>query len=249
MQRNAPSGSSVLWLSENLCLKASLPAHSSMLLPRRRRAQNHVASEVRTIGATIRDDYSVVSHQGKGKLSAEHLLLSISDWRIQSPVDKVDYEGLQLDTRARDNQDPQLDESRPRGLRDETFHNHGFYPNEKQEHAGIPVGIPTGIPTSPDGTLSPMSPTGAKEIGEGAVSTPPRERRTCGLRRKHFWELLGPILAIVLAAAIVGGVVGGLKSRRGKSSPSGQSASNNSTSNTTDSANHTAAIPLLYVLV
>ena len=216
-----------------------------MLLSRRRRAQNPIASEVYTIGATVQDDYSIVSHQGEGKLSAEHVLLLISDWQNQSPVDKVDYEGLQLDTRARDNQDPQLDESRSRGLRDDNFHNHGFYPNEKQEHAGIPMGIPT----SPDGTLSPMSPTGAKEIGEGVVSSPPRERRICGLRRKHFWELSGLILAIVLAAAIIGGVVGGLQSRHGKSSPSGQSASNNSTSNTTNSANHTAAIPLLYVLV
>ena len=249
MQRIAPSVSSVFWLSENLCLKTSHPAHFSMLLSRRRRAQNHVASEVYTTGAIVRDDYSVVSHQGEGKLPAEHVPLSISDWHNQSPVDKVDYEGLQLDTRARENQDPQLDESRSRGLRDENFHNHGLYPNEKQEHAGIPVGIPMGIPTSPDGTLSPMSPTGAKEIGEGVVSTPPREKRICGLRQKHFWELLGLILAIVLAAAIIGGVVGGLQSRHGKSSPSGQSASNNSTSNTTNSANHTAAIPLQYVLV
>ena len=248
MQRIAPSGSSVLWLSENSYLKASLPAHFAMLLSRGRRAQNHVASEVWTFGATIRDDYSVVSHQGEGKLSAEHVLLSISDWQNQSPVDKVDYEGLQLDTRARDNQDPQLDESRYRGLRDGNFHNHGFYPNEKQEHAGIPVGIPMGIPTSPDGTLSPMSPTGAKEIGEGVVSTP-REKRICGLRRKHFWELSGLILAIVLAAAIIGGVVGGLQSRHGKPSPSAPSTSNNSTSNTTNSANHTAAIPLQYVLL
>ena len=110
------------------------------------------------------------------------------------------------------------------------------------------MGIPMGIPTSPDGTLSPMSPTGAKEMGEGVVSTPPREKRICGLRRKHFWGLLG-LMAIVLAAAIIGGVVGGLQSRHGKSSPSGQSASNNSTSNTTNNANHTAAIPLQYVLV
>ena len=249
MQRIAPSGSSLLWISGNFCLKASLPAHFSMLLPRRRRAQIHVASEVYAIGATVRDDYSILSRQGEGKSPAQHVLSSISDWQNQSPVDKVDYEGLQLDTRARDNQDPQLDESRSRGLRDGNFHNHGFYRNEKEEHAGIPVGVPMGIPTSPDGTLSPMSPTGAKEIGDGVEPTPPREKRVCGLRRKHFWELVGLVLAMVLAAAIIGGLVGGLQSRHGKSSPSGQSASNNSTSNTTISANHTAAIPLQYVLL
>lgn len=152
----------------------------------------------------------------------------------------MDYEGLQLDTRARDNRDPQLDQSKPQGLLDDNFNPYGCYPNnENQAHAGIPVGVPMGIPTSPEGTLSPMSPMGPKELDEGLNSPRPQEKRKYGLRQKHFWELLGLVLAIVLAAAIVGGVVGGLQSRNGKPSPSRQPAYN-----TTNSANNTSSLPL-----
>ena len=172
-----------------------------------------------------------------------------TDIRVQSTLDNVDYEGLQLDTRARDNRDPHLDESKPQGLLDDDFKNHGFYINEKQAHAGVPWGIPMGIPTSPDSTLSPMSPTGPMEIDEGVRSAPPPEKRICGLRQKHFWELSGLILALVLAAGIIGGVVGGLQSRQGKSSSSAQPASNSSINNATNSANRTTTLPLQYVHV
>lgn len=151
----------------------------------------------------------------------------------------MDYEGLQLDTRARDNRDPQLDESKPQGLVDNHFNSHGCYPDESQAHAGIPGVVPMGIPTSPEGTLSPLSPMGPKELDDGLESPRPREKIICGLRQKHFWELLGLVLAIFLAAAIVGGVVGGLQSRNGKPSPSGQPAYN-----TTNSANNTDSLPL-----
>lgn len=106
------------------------------------------------------------------------------------------------------------------------------------------MGIPMGIPTSPEGTLSPISPMGPKEMDEGLGSPPPPEKRTCGLRQKHFWELLGLILAIVLAAAVISGVVGGLQSRSGRSSSSGQPASNVSTNDTTNSANNTTSLHL-----
>ena len=89
-----------------------------------------------------------------------------------------------------------------------------------------------------------MSPTGPKELDERLEPTPSPEKRICGLRQKHFWELFGVILAIVLAAAIVGGVVGGLQSRAGKSS-STQPVPNN----TTNGANKTSSIPLQYVHV
>ena len=106
-----------------------------------------------------------------------------------------------------------------------------------------------GIPLSPDGTLSPMSPVGAKELDEGLVSNPPREKRRCGLRQKHFWELFGLLLALILAAAIIGGVVGGLQSRNGKSSPAGQPTTNSTNKNTTNSGNNTTSLPLQYVHV
>lgn len=132
-----------------------------------------------------------------------------------------------------------MGQSKPQGLLDDDFKNHGFYLNEKQAHAGNPMGIPT----SPEGTLSPLSPIGPKEIDDG-LGSPPPEKRICGLRQKHFWELLGLILAIVLAAAVIGGVVGGLQSHNGKSSSSGQPASSSITNNTTNSANNATSLPL-----
>ncbi|KAL9076292.1 MAG: hypothetical protein Q9161_001008 [Pseudevernia consocians] len=131
---------------------------------------------------------------------------SVNNEKKQSTIDKVDYEGLQLDTRARDDRDPHLDQSRPQGLLDDDFNHHDFYLSEKQAHAGNPVGVSTGTPISPGGTLSPISQMGPKEIDGGLRSPPPPERRICGLRPKHFWELLGLILAIILAVAIIGGV-------------------------------------------
>lgn len=156
----------------------------------------------------------------------------------------MDYEGLQLDTRARDNQDLHVDQSKPQGFLDDEFNHHGFHLNQKQAGAGVPVGVPMGIPTSPDGTLSPMSPMGLKEMDEGLRFPPPPEKRICGLRQKHFWELLGLIFAIVLAAAVIGGVVGGMQSHNKKSSSSGQPASNGTTNNTTNSANNSTFLPV-----
>ena len=137
-----------------------------------------------------------------------------------------------------------MDQSRPQGLPDHDFNHHEFYLNEKQELAGNPVGVSTGTPISPGGTLSPISQMEPKEIDGGLRSPPPPERRICGLRPKHFWELLGLILAIILAVAIIGGVVGGLQSRNRISSSSGQPASNNTTNNTTNAANSTTSLPL-----
>ena len=106
-----------------------------------------------------------------------------------------------------------------------------------------------GVPLSPDGTLSPMSPVGLKELDEGLVSNPPKEKRRCGLRQKHFWELFGLLLALILAAAIIGGVVGGLQSRSDKSPPAAQTATNSTNNNTTNSGKNTTSLPLQYVHV
>lgn len=101
-----------------------------------------------------------------------------------------------------------------------------------------------GVPTSPEGTLSPTTPIGPKKFDDGLGTHSTPEKRICGLRQKHFWELFGLILAIVLAAAIIGGVVGGLQSHKAQSSSSGQSASNDTTNDPTSSANKTTSLPL-----
>ena len=58
---------SALDFSENLFLKASPPAHSSMLLSRGRRNRTKVASKSSTIGAIIHNDESLIRHQGEGR--------------------------------------------------------------------------------------------------------------------------------------------------------------------------------------
>lgn len=135
-----------------------------------------------------------------------------------------------------------LDQSKPQGLLDDDVNYHGFHLNENQAQAGIPIGIPT----SPEGTLSPISLMGPKEIDDRLESPPPPEKRICGLRQKHFWELLGLVLAIILAAVVIGGVVGGLQSRNGKSSPA---SNHNATNNTTNGADNSTYLPLQYVYV
>ena len=68
--------SSILGLSENCILNGRPPAHLSMLLSRGRRTRIPVASKSRLIGATIHNDYSLVSQQREGNWSAEHVLLN-----------------------------------------------------------------------------------------------------------------------------------------------------------------------------
>ena len=153
-----------------------------------------------------------------------------ADWH-QSPVDRWDYEGLQVDTRARENQEKHLDDSKPQGFLDDDFDNSGNYLNEKESHGAV---IDEISPTSPDSTLgagySPISPLGdtkdrlkkdfpSKGIEETIGSPPPvpPERKICGLKRKWFWELFALVLALLIVAAVVGGVVGGLKARDGSS--------------------------------
>lgn len=76
------SSSSVLCVSENLILKASPPAHLSMLLSRGWRTRIQVASESWMIGATSHDDNSLVSQQGEGDSSTAHALLKKTDIRV-----------------------------------------------------------------------------------------------------------------------------------------------------------------------
>lgn len=149
-----------------------------------------------------------------------------------------------MDTRIKDNQDPHLD------ILDGDLDSKGNFLIEKQAHAGT---IVRASPASPDPTLdgivSPITPIVPNTIdavfSKGPATTPsadpeserePVESRACGLRRHHFWELFGLILAIVLTAAIVGGVVGGIQAHdTGSPKPAAApaNASNTNTTNTT----------------
>ncbi|KAL2039442.1 hypothetical protein N7G274_007714 [Stereocaulon virgatum] len=154
----------------------------------------------------------------------------------KSPVERCDYEGLQLDTRARENLDRQPRRSRPQGFLEQDYSHEGTYINEKHDHATM---IDQHSPKSPESAAgpgpSPTTPLGLKTDEEmltspaTASAVPTAEgRRMCGLRPRHFWELFGLILAVVIAAAVIGGVVGGLQ-KHGNNSPPAAPAAGNST--------------------
>ena len=150
----------------------------------------------------------------------------------QSPVDK-DYEGLQLDTRARD-PEKHLDQTKPQAMLDYDFGNHMNYINEKQAHGGPTV---REDPSSPDSacetgngfcmtgygpTISPSTPGMSKggfetfDIQSAFPAGPEagsQKRRIFGLRRRYFWMLAGFTLTILIAAAVVGGIIGGMQAR------------------------------------
>ena len=170
--------------------------------------------------------------------------------RTQSPVDDKDYEGLQLDTRARA-PDKHLDDSKPQGMLDDDFDNQMNYINEKQLSPQTQHGPRLMSPDPSTGTgtygadcgtfgsstlMSPGSPDIKRPFDTDTAShegsqKEDRERRICGLRRRHFWGFAGLTLGLLIAAAVVGGVVGGLRARNKNdaSSPSTAASTSNAT--------------------
>lgn len=134
--------------------------------------------------------------------------------RQQSPTPRLEYEGLEVDTRAGDGLDKHLDHTKPlpdlRKWQEEEDDKR--YLNEKQMIQSHE--IPHSSLNSPDSSMGLSSPQGTDQKGFGAppCSPPePRARRICGLRRGVFWLLFGIVLAVVIVAAVVGGVVGGTR--------------------------------------
>lgn len=144
----------------------------------------------------------------------------------QLPAPRLDYEGLELDTRAGDGADKHLDHTKPlpdlrKWQQDE---DNNRYLNEKQMIQAHEV--PQASPTSPQSSMGVLSPHDAKAKGLASpMGSPPepRARRICGLRRGVFWLLFGIVLAVIIVAAVVGGVVGGTRhsSNSGDKSASG----------------------------
>ena len=173
----------------------------------------------------------------------------------QSPVDAWDYEGLQLDTRAKENLDKTLDDSKPQGFMDDDFDDTNNYLNEKQAHRDMVTTQEFLGPGSPDSAFGPTASPGISPLTPGmpnpkklveSVTTapgspPPLKRRICGLRPRHFWELFALALMVVITAAIIGGVVGGLKTHRG-SSPAPASTSAPQGLNTTNTTQPFVAV-------
>ncbi|KAL9596182.1 MAG: hypothetical protein Q9219_005968 [cf. Caloplaca sp. 3 TL-2023] len=132
----------------------------------------------------------------------------------QTPAPRLDYEGLELDTRAGDGVEKHLDHTKPlpdlkKWQEDEE---NSRYLNEKQMIQAHE--IPQSSPTSPESSTGILSPQGTQHKGFAESLEPPpapRARRICGLRRGIFWLLFGIVLAVIIVAAVVGGVVGGTR--------------------------------------
>lgn len=132
-------------------------------------------------------------------------------------------------------------QSRPQGFVNTDYDYGGTYVDEKSGQGTV---VNEFSPSSPDSTVnsglsptdleSPIKPGDIPPSPSTTTATPvPAGRRICGLRRRHFWELFGLLLAIIIAAAVIGGVVGGLQNHGG-SSP--QKATPQPPKNTTSSA-------------
>ena len=174
---------------------------------------------------------------------------------------KRDYEGLQLDTRAREVTDKHLDPAKPFQLkpsRDSRGDQKYGYFNEKEvgfdEKGQTQMHVSASdSPTSPSSTMvggdTPQDyrPKGVDEIV--GRPPPPKERKICGLRPPYFWTLFAVCLSLVIAAAIVGGVLGARNRNASNTTPgpassvSGAAAGSNpsATASATASASATLA--------
>ncbi|KAI9869959.1 MAG: hypothetical protein M1830_004888 [Pleopsidium flavum] len=136
-----------------------------------------------------------------------------ADYEIQSPVDRYDehysgkspvergdYEGLQLDTREKRGYDT----------------HRGLTSSAKLKEL-------EGLQASPTTSMG-MPFRGFSEkpaLMDDLVAQPkPKEYRICGMRRKTFWIFFGVILGIIIIAAIIGGAVGGTRNNLSASSTS-----------------------------
>lgn len=159
----------------------------------------------------------------------------------KSPVDRVEYEGLQLDTRAKDSREKHLDPlSVPRRLRgQDDSDNEDDILGEKQAVVDI---SPTS-PSSPSSTGSVDRGTPVPILPDKSAGWPPapKVRRICGVRRRNFWIIFGVVLAIVVAAAVIGGAVGG--TRHSSSSGSSNNPAAHTNSNGTNSTGTNLIVP------
>ena len=148
--------------------------------------------------------------------------------KTQSPVNGGDYEGLQVDTRAKDSTDKHLDPQKgPQLKRDWSDVDDGeAYLNEKQIASVGQIERGGQSPISPGNTLvadpeTPYPKTMDSDVAIRSGSPPePRVWKICGLRRRNFWILFGTILAVIIVVSIIGGVLGGRKKQTETQTPS-----------------------------
>ncbi|MCJ1285772.1 hypothetical protein MMC26_005113 [Xylographa opegraphella] len=128
------------------------------------------------------------------------------------PVDSSDYEGLQLDTRARDQIEKDLDTSQDmKGpISPDPYHlgwddeKKLLWAREAREARDASATCDEAGPVSAISTRAPTFPTLSND-NETLSSRKPQ--RICGLRPGWFWTILALILASMIIAAILGGVL------------------------------------------
>lgn len=158
----------------------------------------------------------------------------------QSPVERTDFEGLQLDTRIKLKR--MRDQKRsPSDSSDEQFDHDEGISDEKQAHYGVaPYGCheyPMSPKTALPGYPSPITPWGPGGMDRHWVMDNPHpkveERHIWGLRRKIFCIMIALLMAVIIVGAIIGGVVGGLAAKNARHKPMNNVASANATNTST----------------
>lgn len=125
----------------------------------------------------------------------------------QSPVDKWDCDGLQVDTRARDNTEKHLERGAHFLRNNVESDDEANYLYEKETAA---FERPQASPQSPSSTTVLNRGTSSVKATDVVAGLPPEPkfRKIGGVRRRHFWIGFGIALAMVIAAAVAGGVIG-----------------------------------------
>ncbi|MCJ1430016.1 hypothetical protein MMC29_007931 [Sticta canariensis] len=136
----------------------------------------------------------------------------------KSPVDRVDFEGLQIDTRAKDVTEKCLDPlTVHRGWRDRDLKNEDHL-SGKQATAETFLTSPTSSSSTTTGFERGLRAPIRADEPAGPPPTP-KARRICGTHRRNFWVIFGILLAIVVIAAVIGGAVAGSQSPGTSGSP------------------------------
>ena len=158
-------------------------------------------------------------------LECEDLVLA--DERGQSPVEASEYAGLELDTRATNTTERDLDDSR--------IISPGSDPAEERGEKASMVEVGARAVARSQTTPHLMTSTLDEEMPHAPNA---REVKIYGLRRRYFWIIFAMVLILIILAAVVGGVVGALRddSSASTSSSSGDASSTSNTSSPTSSA-------------
>ena len=129
------------------------------------------------------------------------------------PVGSSDYEGLQLDTRAKDQIEKDLDTNQDVKSPVSPEQYHLGWDDEKkllwarEAREMRDARSPTSDEPGPVSAISTSAPTFPALTNDPETLSERQPQRICGLRPGWFWTILALILASMIIAAILGGVL------------------------------------------